>query len=243
VQSENNDGTTVTRFTADPYSLRADVKTDYVLVENDRIVVTALGGGDTNHPANSPADRTDNAADDAPNTSHKTSAESHAANSNGAIPGAWLERDPANVKALADLLDAGSPPEIESETWLNSEEGPLSLGALKGKVVMLDFWATWCGPCLAAVPHTNELMEKHGDAGLVIIGICHPKGVDKMQQTAKDKGIKYPICADTSGAIGKAYAVNSYPDYYFIDRKGNLRIVDCKNDKIDEAIAMLLAEK
>jgi hypothetical protein len=63
-----------------------------------------------------------------------------------------------------------------------------------------------------------------------------------MAQMAKDKAIKYPVTGDKDGATVKAYRVNSFPDYYFIDRSGNLRIADCANGKVDAAIEALLAE-
>ncbi len=157
------------------------------------------------------------------------------------IPAKWHERDPAKDERLAKLLAADAPPPISSKTWVNSE--PLSLDALKGKVVMLDFWGVWCGPCIAAIPKANELMEKYGKDGLVIIGVCHPRRVDEMAKTAEEKDIKYPTCADADGKMIEAYAVDSFPDYYFIDRSGKLRIADCRNGEIENAIKFLLAEK
>ena len=85
-------------------------------------------------------------------------------------------------------------------------------------------------------------MEKYADEGLIIIGVCHPRGVEKMQQVVEEHGIAYPVCADADGKIGKAYMVNSYPDYYFIDRAGKLRIIDCNNANVEDAIKALLAE-
>jgi peroxiredoxin len=85
-------------------------------------------------------------------------------------------------------------------------------------------------------------MDKYKDQGLVVIGVCHERGADKMQQTVKDKGIKYPVAADLTGMTNKAWKVDSYPDYYLIDRAGRLRVADCKNDKIEDAIKALLAE-
>jgi thiol-disulfide isomerase/thioredoxin len=155
------------------------------------------------------------------------------------IPRDWLEGEPEQRKEL-DPMQGKAPPALQTTTWVNGE--PVTLHELKGKVVMLDFWATWCGPCLAAIPHTNELAAKYKDKGLVVIGVCHPQGVDKMEQVAKERGIKYAITADKEGATNKAFKVNSYPDYYFIDRAGNLRIADCKNDEIEKAIEALLAE-
>ena len=87
-----------------------------------------------------------------------------------------------------------------------------------------------------------ETGRENADEGLLVIGVCHPRDADKMAEVARQYGIRYLICADTTGATIAAYKVNSYPDYYFIDRSGRLRIADRKNSRIDEAIKMLLAE-
>ena len=149
----------------------------------------------------------------------------------------WREGDTAR---FADL--EGKPaPALAVENWMNSKT--VTLADLKGKVVMLDFWATWCGPCIASIPKTNALMEKYGKDGLVIIGVCNTRGAETMAETAKDKGIQYPIAADIGGKTDAAYKVDSYPDYCFIDRSGIVRIGDCKNGNIEDAIKALLAEE
>ena len=138
------------------------------------------------------------------------------------------------------LVDA-EPPAVSSSKWVNSD--PLKLDDLKGKVVLLDFWATWCKPCVASIPHTNELNDKYKDKGLVVIGVCHPRGGEKMADSASQNGIRYPICLDDDEKIGKAYKVDGYPDYYLIDRSGKLRIVDCRNQSVDEAVELLINER
>lgn len=151
----------------------------------------------------------------------------------------WLEGkedDRAKLKAIENK----PAPALAVENFINGDA--VTLDQLKGKVVLLDFWATWCGPCIAAIPHTNELQAKYKDKGLVIIGVCNSKGAEKMADTAKEKGIQYLIAADKSEATTKAYKVNSFPDYYFIDRTGTLRIADCKNGSVDEAIEALINE-
>jgi thiol-disulfide isomerase/thioredoxin len=153
-----------------------------------------------------------------------------------AIKSEWLE----GKRDRFTSIEGKPAPELKVEGWKNSKT--VTLADFKGKVVMLDFWATWCGPCIAAIPHTNELMEKYQDQGLVIIGVCNTRGAEKMAATAKDKGIKYPIAADVDGKTDEAYKVDSYPDYYFIDRAGNLRIADCKNGNVEDAIKSLLGE-
>jgi len=151
----------------------------------------------------------------------------------------WLEGTPEQRQALAKI--EGKPaPALTVGTWLNSD--PMPLDSLKGKVVLIDFWATWCGPCINSIPHTNALMDKYKDQGLVIIGVCHPKGVEKMADTVKQHGLKFPVAADATGKTNKTYMVGGYPDYYLIDRSGKLRIADCKNSTVGEAIKALLAE-
>lgn len=155
------------------------------------------------------------------------------------IKDAWLEGSPQQRERLAGMTDA-APPAMSVTDWTNTDE--LKLESLKGKVVLVDFWATWCGPCLRSIPHTNELMAKYGEDGLVIIGVCHSRGSDKMKSTVEAKGIKYPVVADVQGKTVKAWKVNGFPDYYLIDRAGKLRIPDCKNGSVEQAIKALLAE-
>lgn len=142
-------------------------------------------------------------------------------------------------EALNHLQDKPAPP-LALKNWLNSE--PLTLQSLKGKIVVLDFWATWCGPCIAAVPHTNELMKKYGSKGVVIIGVCAPNGGEKMAETAKKHQMKYPLALDAAQGTFNAYKANSYPDYFIIDRKGILRWADIVNKDVEKAINFLLDE-
>jgi thiol-disulfide isomerase/thioredoxin len=151
----------------------------------------------------------------------------------------WLEGTAAQRGHLAGL-EGKAAPDLMVKDWTNGKE--MKVADLKGKVVLLDFWATWCGPCIAAIPHTNELHAKYKDKGLVIIGVCHSRGAETMAQMAKDKSIAYPVAADIEGKTVAAYKVNSFPDYYFIDKSGVLRVADCRNDKVEEVIEALLAE-
>lgn len=162
------------------------------------------------------------------------------ANDASDLPAEWLEGTPERREALAKIM--GKPaPALAVENWINSDA--MNLKDLKGKVVMLDFWATWCGPCIASVPHTNELYAAYKSEGLEIIGVCHPRGMEKMAATVKEHDIRYPVVMDPDGKTIATYQVDSFPDYYFIDRNGNLRIADARNGSIDEIIKMLLAEK
>jgi len=108
----------------------------------------------------------------------------------GEFPDSWTwDKDPKNREAHAAL--EGKPmPALDPTEWVNGE---VKLADMKGKVVIVDFYATWCGPCMAAIPHNNELLKKYKDKGLVIVGICTSnRGQEKMAAVVKDKGIEYP---------------------------------------------------
>jgi cytochrome c biogenesis protein CcmG, thiol:disulfide interchange protein DsbE len=155
-----------------------------------------------------------------------------------AAPSPNLEN--SNERFAINEMHGQPAPEWNLTEWFNSKS--LRLSDLKGKIVILDFWATWCGPCIGAIPKTNKLQSKYADQGVVIIGICAARGSERMKQTAKDKGIKYPIAIDVDGNTNKRFRANSYPDYFVIDRAGNLRWGDIVNNDVEKAIKILLAE-
>ena len=92
------------------------------------------------------------------------------------------------------------------------------------------------------MPHLLELAQKHKDQGLVVIGVHTTNKGGEMATFVADQKITYPVAIDVDNKTTSAFAVDSYPDYYLIDRAGNLRVADLKNAHVDAAIATLLAE-
>lgn len=154
----------------------------------------------------------------------------------------WLEGDKTKRARLAKLEEqAADPPALAVENWLNTEA--MTLADLEGKVVVLDFWAPWSPNCLAAIETHNELYEKYGKDGLVIIGVAATYGGNAVPAAVEEHGIKYPVAVDIDNKTNTAYGPDGFPDYYVIDRTGKLRVADCRNETIEEVIKALLNEK
>ena len=92
------------------------------------------------------------------------------------------------------------------------------------------------------MPKLNELHDNYKDKGLVLIGVHTTNGKEKMEAFAKEQGIKYPIAADIGKKTVAAFSVDSFPDYYVIDRSGKLRVADLANGDLERAVKVLLKE-
>jgi len=147
------------------------------------------------------------------------------------------------ARQAKDSLEGKAPPPFEVQNWMNTDGKELKWEDLKGKVIVIDFWGVWCPPCRTAIPHLKDLYTKHKNEGLVIIGIHTTNQGDKMAAYVAQEKIPYPLAVDVNGATVKAFKVDSYPDYYLIDRAGRLRVADLANADLDRAIGILLREK
>jgi len=134
-------------------------------------------------------------------------------------------------------ISSGKPPAIDAARWLNS--GELPWDKLRGKVVLLDFWGTWCGPCVKKLPDVQRLADKFRDRGLVVIGIHSAEGSDTCQEFVEKNKISYPIAID-SGKTEEAYAIAAWPTVFVIDKTGKIVSGYTSDLPTDETIDALL---
>jgi cytochrome c biogenesis protein CcmG/thiol:disulfide interchange protein DsbE len=138
----------------------------------------------------------------------------------------------AEEKPTQPPVDKAPPGPVESPggksapsfTLQDLNGKPVSLSDFKGKVIVLDFWATWCPPCVMEIPHFIELYEQYKDQGFAMVGISlDSQGVSVVKSFVQKYRVNYPILM-TDGRVDKAYGgIPGIPTTFVIDSAGNIR--------------------
>ena len=151
-----------------------------------------------------------------------------------------IERSPTAQRELAKLSGAdppstpnaargGAPELVGIEGWINTAKGkPLTLTALRGRVVLVDFWTYSCINCLRTLPHLKAWDASYRAAGLTIVGVHSPEFAfervhDNVSSAVERLGIRYPVALDNDFATWRAYSNQYWPAKYLIDRDGRVR--------------------
>ena len=123
-------------------------------------------------------------------------------------------------------VEAIAPAAAAPDFTLRTMNGPnLRLAEQRGRVVMVNFWATWCGPCRQEMPQLNRLYEKYKSSGFVLLGVNVDDDVAKAAELAAKLGVTFPVLLDTEKTVSKLYDVSTMPSTMIIDREGKVRYV------------------
>ena len=125
---------------------------------------------------------------------------------------------------VADSLAKGENPAAPTFTLdrIDAAGGELSLAALKGRPVVVNFWASWCIPCKDEAPALQATYEKHKQSGLVVVGVDAQDFRQDARRFLKRFGVTYPVVYDGSGSTLGKWGVTGFPETFFIDRQGRL---------------------
>ena len=153
----------------------------------------------------------------------------------GAVVGNTFSSSEAQYGITAEgtgLEKGDTPPQFKLET-LDGEA--LSLEDVKGKKVILNFWATWCEPCREEMPVFDEYDAQNEDVVVVAVNMTHKDGnIDKITNFISEYGLTFPVLLDEAGDVSKAYEVINIPSTYLLDEQG---IIQLKiNGALDETM-------
>ena len=144
----------------------------------------------------------------------------------------------------AELEELGTDPKPIDVKGYDGK--PIKLADLKGKVVMIDFWATWCGPCVAELPNVIATYKKYHSQGFEIVGISLDQDEAKLKDFLASHDMPWAQFFDGKGwenEVGQLYGVTSIPATYLLDRDGKIQRVGARGPALPRAVEKLLAAK
>jgi thiol-disulfide isomerase/thioredoxin len=124
--------------------------------------------------------------------------------------------------AVSAAPAVAAPGESAPDFNLPGRTQTVNLASLRGKVIYLDFWASWCQPCRASFPWMNSMQKRYADQGLVVMAVNLDKSRELSDAFLKDVPAEFTIAYDPEGRVATAYRVKGMPSSYLIDRQGRI---------------------
>lgn len=130
------------------------------------------------------------------------------------------------IMALASVSGASTERTPAPDFTLKSASGEnIKLSELRGQVVMINFWASWCGPCRQEMPLLDEIHARYSPMGFTMLGVNVEKDSAKAKALLKDLPVDFPILFDKTNQVSKDYDVVAMPSTVIVDRDGNIRYI------------------
>lgn len=124
--------------------------------------------------------------------------------------------------AAGQLAQGKTPPAPHFDLGRLDGGGNLSLASLRGKVVVLNFWASWCAPCKSEAPRLEAAWKRYRSRGVVVVGVDAQDFSVDARRFIRKHGLTYPNVHDGPGGVLPKYGVTGFPETYFVDRRGRL---------------------
>ncbi len=143
---------------------------------------------------------------------------------------------------VTDYLQVGM--QVPETVGKDVDGNEISLSDFRGRVVMIAFWATWCVPCMQAIPYERELMKTHADKPFTVLGINVDESKSVCRKAIKKEGITWPNIHDGGhGGIATKWRIHSFPTVVMLDHNGVIRSIDREALDIDELLVAAVAAK